>query len=105
MAYIAAKRQLTEEYTLTAGTAFAMRMPTLSEFYEDEPFTPVARFGNSYVEGLSTLLPEKNLQLDLGIAYEKENLRLALRGFYANVWDYILPVPAYIDPCAPDFIC
>ncbi|MCR4413974.1 MAG: TonB-dependent receptor, partial [Thermoguttaceae bacterium] len=64
----------------------------------------VARFGNSYIDGLSTLSPEQDLQFDLGLSCRRERVSWGLRGFYAAIQDYILPVPAAIDPCPPDFI-
>jgi iron complex outermembrane receptor protein len=104
MAYVTSKMKLTDHYTLTAGTAYAMRMPELAELYSDDPFVPIARFGNSYVSGLSTLSPERNLQFDLGIRSDTPKLSYGARGFYALIHDYIMPVPAFIDPTAPDFI-
>jgi outer membrane receptor protein involved in Fe transport len=104
MAYIMGKIKLSEEYTLKAGTAFAMRMPDLAELYSDEPYVPLVRFGNSYVDGFSVLQPEKNIQLDLGVNYQSKRVAYGVRGFFATIYDYILPVPAYIDPTPPDFI-
>jgi iron complex outermembrane recepter protein len=104
MAYMTSKWKLTEQTTLNTGSAYAMRMPDLAELYSDDPFVPIARFGNSYVSGLSTLSPEKNLQFDLGIATRKERVSYGARGFYAMIWDYILPVPAFIDGSPPSFI-
>jgi outer membrane receptor protein involved in Fe transport len=101
MAYLTNKIKLTESCTLNAGAAYAMRMPDLAELYSDDPFVPIARFGNSYVSGLSTLSPEKDLQFDLGVSMVKERFSCGVRGFYALVWDYILPVPGFIDPSAP----
>ena len=100
MAYATGKAALDDRWTLNAGSAFAMRSAELSELYSDDTYLPVARFGNSYVEGLSTLKPEKNLQFDLGITYQEERVRSGVRGFYATIWDYIMPVPAGIDMSA-----
>ncbi|NLE38428.1 MAG: TonB-dependent receptor [Pirellulaceae bacterium] len=82
----------------------AMRMPDLSELYSDDPSVPFIRFGNSYVSGLSDLRPEKNLQLDLGITTVKKDISYGVRGFYAMIWDYIMPVPGFIDYSPPGFI-
>ena len=76
MAYITAKYNLTEQYALRAGTGFAMRMPDLAELYSADPYVPYARFGNSYVDGLSTLQPEQDLQFDLGLSYKTKTLFL-----------------------------
>ena len=104
MAYMTGKWKLTDQTTFNAGSAFAMRMPDLAELYSDDPFVPVARFGNSYYSGLSTLSPEKNLQFDIGITTKKDRVSYGVRGFYAVIWDYILPVPAFIDGSPPGFI-
>jgi iron complex outermembrane recepter protein len=97
MAYGMAKLKLNDHDTLSAGTGFAMRSPDLGETYSNEPFVPVARLGNSYVNGLSNLAPEKDWQFDLGIASKRGPFRYGARGFYATIWDYIMPTPAYIS--------
>jgi iron complex outermembrane recepter protein len=104
MAYATGKYALTDQYTLNFGTGFAMRMPELSELYSDDPFVPTARFGNSCVSGWSTLKPERNWQLDLGITYTEERISYGVRGFYATIWDYIMPVPGFVDWTAPNSI-
>jgi outer membrane receptor protein involved in Fe transport len=101
MAYITAKRKLTEATTFRAGTAFAMRSPDLTELYNDEPYVPFMRFGNSYIDGLSNLRPERNLQVDLGLTHETKRVAYGARAFYANIHDYILPAPTYIDASPP----
>lgn len=101
MAYITGKRKLNASTTLRAGTAFAMRSPDLTELYNDEPYAPVARFGSSYVDGLSTLKPEKNLQIDLGLTHETKRVTYGVRAFYAYIHDYIMPVPGTIDGSPP----
>jgi iron complex outermembrane recepter protein len=101
MAYITGKQKLSDVYTLKAGTAFAMRNPNLTELYNDEPYVPLARFGNSYVDGLSNLEPEKNLQFDLGLSCETKKVTCGVRAFYSIIHDYIMPVPAGINPSAP----
>ncbi|MBN1591025.1 MAG: TonB-dependent receptor [Pirellulales bacterium] len=104
MAYITGKNKLSEETTFNTGTAFAMRMPDLTELYSDDPYIPLIRFGNSYCSGLSTLRPEKNLQFDVGITTVKERVSYGARGFYALIWDYVMPVPGFIDFSPPGFI-
>jgi iron complex outermembrane receptor protein len=101
MAYITSKTKLTKDSTLTSGVAYAMRMPDLAELYSDDPFVPIARLGNSYASGFSELRPEKDLQFDVGISTVQKEVSYGARGFYALVWDYIEPVPAFIDPAAP----
>ncbi|MBN2577610.1 MAG: TonB-dependent receptor [Pirellulales bacterium] len=95
MAYANAKFKLDDHRILNMGTSFAMRAPNLAELYSDEPYVPLYRFGNSYVDGLSTLAPEKNWQFDLGFQCDYQWFRCGARGFYATIWDYILAVPAY----------
>ncbi|MCC6124924.1 MAG: TonB-dependent receptor [Pirellulales bacterium] len=104
MAYATGKYALTDQYMMNIGTGFAMRMPDLGELYSDDPFVPTARFGNSYVSGLSTLKPERNWQFDLGLTYQEDRLSYGVRGFYATIWDYIMPVPGFVDWNAPNSI-
>jgi iron complex outermembrane receptor protein len=101
MTYFASKTKLTDQCTCNAGVAYAMRMPDLAELYSDDPFVPIARFGNSYISGSSNLSPEQDLQIDLGVSVEKKKISYGVRGFYAMIWDYIEPAPAFIDPSAP----
>ncbi|MBN2023720.1 MAG: TonB-dependent receptor [Pirellulales bacterium] len=97
MAYIQAKQKLNDTDTLHWGTGFAMRAPDLAELYFDEPFVPYARVGNSEINGLSILKPEKNWQFDLGMTCERKPLRYGARGYYSTIWDYIMAVPAWTD--------
>jgi iron complex outermembrane receptor protein len=93
MAYGNISLKLNETDTVTAGTGFAMRPPNLSELYTFEPFTPFCNLGNSWTSGLSDLAPEKDWQFDLGITCDRSPVHYGARGFYALVWDYIMPVP------------
>jgi outer membrane receptor protein involved in Fe transport len=104
MAYATGKYALTDHYTLNFGTGTAMRMPELSELYSDDTFVPTARFGNSYVGGLSTLKPEQNWQCDLGLTYQEDRVSCGIRGFYSTIWNYITPTPAYVYWSAPGSI-
>ncbi|MGO9115074.1 MAG: TonB-dependent receptor domain-containing protein [Thermoguttaceae bacterium] len=102
MAYVTAKYNLTDQYTLKAGTGFSMRMPDLAELYSYDPYVPYTRFGNSYVDGLSTLDPEQDLQFDLGLSYKTKRCSWTARGFFALIHDYIMPVPEDISPSPPN---
>jgi len=102
MAYVTGKLALNDCYTLNFGTGYGMRMPELNELYSQAVYQPVARFGNSYVLGLSNLEPERNLQCDLGITYKKERVSYGVHGFYSTIWNYIMPVPAAIDMFPPN---
>ncbi|MBN2217558.1 MAG: TonB-dependent receptor [Pirellulales bacterium] len=104
MAYVTTKTKLSERTTFNTGYAFAMRMPELAELYSDDPWVPFARFGNSYYSGLSELRPEKDLQFDVGLTTVGENVTYGVRGFFSLIWDYIMPVPGFIDYSPPGFI-
>jgi outer membrane receptor protein involved in Fe transport len=95
MAYTMAKLKLNDHDTLSIGTGFAMRAANPAELYSFEPFVPICRFGNSFADGLSSLQPEKNWQFDLGVTSHRGRVRYGARGFYATIWDYILPIPNY----------
>lgn len=97
-AYLTVKDQWTEHWTATTGVAFAMRAPSLGELYSDEPYTPLLRFGNTFTDGSSDLDPEKDVQVDLGIQCADDGWRLGVRGFAAHIYDYVLPVPSFINP-------
>lgn len=97
MAYITSKQMLTESTSLKGGIAFAMRSPDLTELYNYQAFVPAYRFGNTYNDGLSTLKPEKNLQLDLGIAHETKKIRYGARVFGSWIRDYIMAAPCYVS--------
>jgi iron complex outermembrane recepter protein len=96
MTYAMAKLKLSDQDTLSVGNGFAMRSPDLAELYFYEPFVPLCRFGNSYMDGFSTIKPEKNWQFDLGIESKRGRCRYGARGFYATVWDYVSQIPFYI---------
>jgi iron complex outermembrane recepter protein len=97
MAYLNGKYKLNDTDTLQMGTSFAMRPPNLSELYFDEPYVPYCGLGNSAINGLSVLKPEKNWQFDLGVTCERSPLRYGARGFYSTIWDYIMAVPCWDD--------
>ena len=101
MAYLTAKIKLDQQWTFNAGAAFAMRMPELAELYDDYPFAPIANLGNSNPGGLSTLVPEKDFQFDVGLKSVEKQISYGARGFCAFIHDYIVPVPAYIAPAVP----
>jgi iron complex outermembrane receptor protein len=101
MAYVTGKYKLSEEYSVRTGAGFAMRAPNLTELYADQPYVPIARFGNSAIDGLSILKPESDLQFDLGLSRKTKDLSWSVRGFYSFIWNYIAPVPDYVDPSIP----
>jgi outer membrane receptor protein involved in Fe transport len=104
MAFFTAKQELTDETSVNVGTAFAMRMPDLAELYSDDPYVPLIRFGNSWTSGLSLLKPEKDLQFDIGLTTVTEKLSYGVRGFYSLIWDYITPVPGFVDYSPPGWV-
>ncbi len=98
MLYSSTTHDLTDAIRITGGIAFAMRAPTLPELYQDEPYEPAYRFGNSFTDGLSNLEPERNLQLDLGITADDGPLKFGARGFYSHIRNYIMAVPSQVYP-------
>jgi outer membrane receptor protein involved in Fe transport len=69
--------------------------------YSDEPFVPLARFGNSFSDANSELDPETNLQFDLGVQGKWDQFSFTAKGFQATVYDYILPVPSNFSTPVP----
>jgi len=96
MAYITTKKMLTDQTSLRAGVAFAMRSPDLTELYNYEAFVPQYRFGNTYNDGLSTLRPEKDLQFDL-VSRIKARKPATHSGFWRHYPRLHLPSPCYVD--------
>lgn len=96
MAYVSGSYRLTDAYTVKLGSGYAMRPPDLNELYVNDPFSPITRFGNSYASGFSNMAPERDLQFDLGVAYQTKKLSYGVRGFYSFIWGYIEPVPAFV---------
>ena len=81
--------QITDDLTLNAGAAYAMRPPNLAELYSNSPSAPLVRFGNSFVYGDSNLNSEKNLQFDLGLTKKLETSTFGGRVFHSEIRDYI----------------
>jgi outer membrane receptor protein involved in Fe transport len=104
MGYGTLEWEVAQGLTLTAGAGFAMRNPSLDEYYSNFPSTPAIRF-TSPMLGRSDLKPEKNLQFDAGVRREWENLTIGVRAFQATIRDYILPIPlAYLGPSNSTFL-
>lgn len=89
LTYLTGSFRATENLTLTAGAAYAMRPPNLTELYSDQPFAPLVRFGNSYAFGDSELDSEQNLQFDLGATSKHDQTTVGARAFYSTIHDYI----------------
>ncbi len=87
--YLTSSIQATDDLTLNAGVAYAMRPPNLTELYSDQPFAPLVRFGNSFAFGNSALASEKNLQFDLGFTKRYEKAKFGARAFHSEIHDYI----------------
>lgn len=98
MLYSSTSHDLTDTLKITGGIAFAMRAPTLPELYQDEPYEPAYRFGNSFTDGLSNLDPERNVQIDVGFTADEGPVKFGGRGFYSHIRDYIMAVPSETFP-------
>jgi len=100
MAYINASLKLNERIPRRREPALQCGRQPLGA-YTFEPFTPYSNLGNSWMSGLSDLAPEKDWQFDLGFTCERSPLRYGARGFYALIWDYILPSLGGPSPILP----
>ncbi len=98
MLYSSTTHDLSDAIKITGGVAFAMRAPTPAELYQDEPYEPAYRVGNSYTDGLSNLNPEQNFQFDLGFSADEGPVKFGGRGFYSHIRDYIMAVPSGTFP-------
>lgn len=103
MIYADNKTRLTDSNLyLTTGAAYAMRQANLAELYTDNAFVPLVQKGNSAALGNSTLKPEGNFQLDIGVVGnwgdEQEwgksgRVAAGVRGFHSTISNYILYKP------------
>lgn len=89
MLYANSKVWLTENINVTAGSAFSMRGPKQNELYSTGQLQPIARFGNSYVQGNSNLNAENLIQFDLGLNGKWEAFNFGARTFYTTIYNYI----------------
>lgn len=101
MAYATVEIKPDRHWTVTGGLGLAQRMPNLAELYSDEPYVPLVRIGNSFVDGNSRLIPETNLQADLGVRGDWDRLQVGANVFQATVYDYILAVPSNFGDGVP----
>lgn len=97
MVYGNAEYEVNDEVTTISGFGIAMRGPDVTELYSSGPFAPIYRFGNSSASGNSNLLPEINVQFDLGANAKYDNANLGFRSYISNIFDYILATP-YLQP-------
>lgn len=92
MAYLSGQYSITDNTRLTAGMSTAMRPPQLQELYNNQGFLPIYRNTFNFVNGNSSLVPERNLQFDIGANTSGERASFGVRGFYSHIYNYILPV-------------
>lgn len=88
--YLTGEYELDDIWTASAGTAFAMRAPTMAEMY---PFqlasTVLPQQTFSVLYGNPNLDAEKRLQFDAGISGEADQWSFSANGYFAWVYDYI----------------
>ena len=95
MAYAMAKWKMTDHDVLNAGTGFAMRAPEPGRTLQRRALCPRRR--------LRQQLPGRKFDAQAGARLAggpRHHLRhgpfrYGGRGFYATMWDYIMPTPAY----------
>ncbi len=102
MGYVAADYQASKWLRVNAGAGYAMRNPNLAELYSAEPFVPLIRFGNSYVDGNSDLDSEGTIQFDVGVTGTWKRGMLRARAFHNTIYDYIMPVPSNVSSFVED---
>jgi len=87
--YVTGEYKVDCHWTATAGAGYAMRPPTLTELYADQPFLGVLQQGFSAPLGNPSLSAEQLYQADLGIKADYEHFRGGLNGFYSFINDYV----------------
>ena len=95
--YAVLEHAVDQHWTMTLGSAHAMRPPTMTELYADRPFVAVLpQFVLTSVQGKTKLKSERKWQIDAGLRGEFSRVRFGVNGFYAWVFDYI--TLDYLDP-------
>ncbi|HMC64278.1 MAG TPA: TonB-dependent receptor, partial [Gemmataceae bacterium] len=79
-AYLTSEYKLTPELTALAGVGYAMRPPTLTELYANQPLLAILQNGLTRVSGNPTLRPEQALQMDFGLRADYGRLRAGANG-------------------------
>ena len=87
--YFTNKINIDEHWTFTGGFGQAQTPPTLIERYADGLFLSILQTGYNRMIGDPSLMPERDWQVDLGLAAEYEDWRLRINGFNALVYNYI----------------
>jgi iron complex outermembrane recepter protein len=87
--FATAEYKISEATTLFAGYGYAERAPNLTELYAAGPFLGVLQTGTSRVIGDPNLSKERMHQVDIGLRYDTDYLKLGISGFYALINDYI----------------
>jgi outer membrane receptor protein involved in Fe transport len=87
--YYTNKWQVNENWILTGGFGHGQRPPTLIERYADGLFLSLAQSGYTRMVGDPFLKPERDWQIDVGVAVQHEDWRAGARFFHAWVLDYV----------------
>jgi outer membrane receptor protein involved in Fe transport len=87
--FMTGRYDLDDDWALTFGAGHAQRPPTLTELYVAESFLFLLQNGQNTATGDPGLDIERLWQLDLGVEYETEAVRLSVNGFHAWIHDYI----------------
>jgi len=87
--YYTNKWKLDEHWTLTGGFGHGQRPPTLIERYADGLFLSMAQSGYTHMIGNPLLAPERDWQIDVGLAVRHDDWRAGARFYHAWVQDYV----------------
>ncbi len=87
--YYTNKWKLSENWSLTGGFGHGQRPPTLIERYADGLFLSLAQSGYTRMVGDPFLKPERDWQVDVGLAVQHDDWRAGARFYHAWVQDYV----------------
>lgn len=87
--YLTGEYKMNCHWTGTVGAGFAMRPPTLTEMYADEPFLGILQQGFTSPLGNPALSPEQAYQMDVGIKADYECFHSGANAYYSFIDDYI----------------
>ena len=98
MGYLTTKLKLTDQWTINAGTAFAIARPTWRNVTVTIRSYPSARLWQQLRQRELRSVARKGFAVRRGNQPQAGEFLLWRRGFLAMIWDYIEPVPAWVDP-------
>lgn len=100
--FVMGQYELGPHWSLSAGAGHALRPPSLTELYVAQSFLFLLQNGQNTATGDPTLRPERQTQIDAGLAFDGHRARAGINGFYAWVHDYITFENLHVEAGPPN---